>query len=149
MGLNNSAGNKYEQPFLKNLTAVTICPGPNIAHFSKVASLHEMAGHIYGRTNIITDKKRPHVFINELFIYISYLKEQFLDEVDNIDSKREKYFINFFNQLMSGIKYYREIACRRNGFCEQSIEDFNEHLDKAKSALEALGIVNPVATQFI
>ena len=36
VGLSNSAAIKYDQPFLKNFTAVTICPGPNIAYFSKV-----------------------------------------------------------------------------------------------------------------
>jgi hypothetical protein len=56
VGLNNSAGNKYEQPFLKNLTAVINCPGPNIAYFSKSVSLQEMIDDIYGRTDIITDK---------------------------------------------------------------------------------------------
>ncbi|MEP7081327.1 MAG: hypothetical protein ABI784_11395, partial [Ginsengibacter sp.] len=145
VGLSNAAAIKYEQPFLKNLTAVTICPGPNIAYFSKAASLQEMTNHIYGRTNIITDNSRPHVFINELFIYINYLRERLLDEADNMDSKREKYFLSFYNQLMSGIKYYREIVQPGNGFSEQGIEDFNYHLDKAELELEVLYIVQPVA----
>jgi hypothetical protein len=149
IGLSNAAAIKYEQPFLKNLTAVTICPGPNIAYFSKAVSLQEMTDHIYGRTNIITDNSRPHVFINELFIYINYLKERLLDEADNMDSKREKYFLSFYNQLMSGIKYYREIAQPCNGFTEQVIEDFNDHLDKGELELEALSIVHPVATEII
>src|SRR5690606_7715743 len=60
IGLSNAAPVKYEQPFLKNLRAVTICPGPNIAYFSKVVSLKEMADHIYGRTSII-DRDRKSV----------------------------------------------------------------------------------------
>lgn len=108
-----------------------------------------MTDHIYGRTNIITDNSRPHVFINELFIYINYLKERLLYEGDNMDSKREKYFLNFYNQLMSVIKYYREIVQPCNGFSEQGIEDFNDYLDKAELELEGLGIVHPVATEFI
>jgi len=108
-----------------------------------------MTDHIYGRTNIITESYRPHVFINELFIYINYLKEKLLDEEDIMDSKREKYFLNFYNQLMSGIKYYREIVQPCNGFTKKGIEDFNNHLDKAELELEVLGIVHPVATEFI
>lgn len=138
VGLSNAAALKYEQPFLKNLTAVTICPGPNIAYFSKVVSLQEMTDHTYGRTNIITDKGRPHVFINELFIYINYLKELLLDEADNMNSKREKYFLSFYDQLVSGIKYYREIVQPCNGFSEQAKADFNDHLDQAESELETL-----------
>ena len=149
IGLSNPAAIKYEQPFLKNLNAVTICPGPNIAYFSKVVSLHEMTDHIYGRNNIITDKSRPHVFINELFIYINYLKEKLLEETDMMDNKREKYFINFYNQLMSGIKYYRELVRPCNGFSEQSIENFNDHLNNCESELEALCIVDQVTNQFI
>jgi hypothetical protein len=145
IGLSNSAAIKYEQPFLKNLNAITICPGPNVAYFTKAVSLQEMTDHIYGRTNIIADKSRPHVFINELFIYIKYLKEQLLDEAENINSKREKYFLGFYNQLMSGIKYYREIVQPENGFSEQAIEDFNNHLDKAELELVALSIAHPVA----
>ncbi|MGN6264140.1 MAG: hypothetical protein ACTHM5_00630 [Ginsengibacter sp.] len=147
IGLSNPAAIKYEQPFLKNLTAVTICPGPNIAYFSKKVSLQEMTNHIYGRTNIITDKKRPHAFVNELFIYINYLKEQILDEADNMDSKREKHFLSFHDQLLTGINYYRKIVQHCNGFSEQDIEGFNNHLDKAELELEALGIVDAVATE--
>ncbi|MEO5908965.1 MAG: hypothetical protein ABIR50_06870 [Ginsengibacter sp.] len=147
VGLSNAAAIKYEQPFLRNLTAVTICPGPNIAYFSNAVSLQEMIDHIYGRTNIITDNSRPHVFINELFIYINYLKERLLNEADNMDNKKEKYFLSFYNQLMSGIKYYRELAQPCNGFTEQGIEGFNDYLGKAGLELEALCIVYPVATE--
>ena len=37
-------------PNAKRFTAV--CPGPNIAYFSKIASLEEMIDHIYGRAKI-------------------------------------------------------------------------------------------------
>jgi hypothetical protein len=145
IGLSNSAAIKYEQPFLKNLNAITICPGPNVAYFTKAVSLQEMTDHIYGRTNIIADKSRPHVFINELFIYIKYLKEQLLDEAENINSKREKYFLGFYTQLMTGINYYREIVQPCNGFSEQGIQDFNNHLDKAELELEGLPMLHLTA----
>ena len=45
-----------------------------------------------GRVNLIEDKIRPHLFINELFIYIKYLKEELLETADKMDSKKEKYF---------------------------------------------------------
>ncbi len=138
VGLSNPAANKYELNFLKNLTAVTICPGPNIAYFSKTVSLQEMANHIYGRTDIITDKSRPHVFINELFIYINYFKEKLLEETKPIDTKKEKYLSGFHNQLLAGIKYYREIVQVSNGFSGQAIENFNHQIDEAQLELEAV-----------
>ena len=138
VGLSNPAAIKYEQPFLKNLNAVTVCPGPNIAYFSKTVSLQEMTDHIYGRSNIVTDKNRPHVFINELFIYIHYFKEQLSEDANPIDKKKEKYFFGFYDQLLAGINYYKEIMLHYNGFSEKEIEDFNYHLDNAELELEAM-----------
>ena len=138
IGLSNAAANKYERPFLKHLTAVTICPGPNIAYFTNTVSLQQMTDHIYGRTNIITDKSRPNLFINELFIYIDYFKEQILEETETPDIKKYKYFSGFYQQLLNGIRYYREIADRSSEFSLGSVENFNDHLDEAEWLLKAV-----------
>ena len=61
VGLSNAASLNYSQTFIKNLDAVTICHGPNIANFSKVVSLQTMTDHIYGRENIIAGTNRPHI----------------------------------------------------------------------------------------
>lgn len=140
VGLSNPAAIKNEQRLLKNLNAVTVCPGPNIVYFSKVVSLQKMTDHIYGRTNIITDSSRPHFFINELFIYISYLEEKYLNDSDRLDRKGKIYYSNFYNSLISGIKYYREIAPLCNFFSEKSIMDFHFHLNNAELYLENLFI---------
>ena len=136
VGLSNAAANKYEQPFLKNLTAVTICPGPNIAYFSKEVSLQAMTDHIYGRSNIITDERRPHLFINELFIYIAYFKELLLQVGEPIDKKKEKYLSAFKQQLISGISYYRNLS-QTNIFFEK-IENFQKDLNEAETELQTI-----------
>jgi len=138
IGLSNSASIKYNQPFLKKLTEVTICPGPNIAYFSKTVSLREMTDHIYGRTNIVTDKNRAHVFINELFIYIEYLGKQVNEKFITLDKKREKYFIDFYNQLISGIEYYRQLNFSENIFAEKGNYDFSNSLNNAEHKLKIL-----------
>lgn len=76
VGLSNAASLKYSVPFLDKLKSVNVCPGPNIAHFSKVVSLRTMVDHIYGRSVTLTPDDRPHMFINELSLYIDYLKEK-------------------------------------------------------------------------
>lgn len=76
IGLSNAAAINYSQTLSKNLSAVNICPGPNIVNFSEVVSLQTMTDHIYGRKNILTNNYRPHMFITELNLYINYLKEQ-------------------------------------------------------------------------
>ncbi|MBN8833792.1 MAG: hypothetical protein ABS68_13670 [Niastella sp. SCN 39-18] len=149
IGLSNAASIKHEQPFLKNLPAVTICPGPNIAYFSKTVSLREMTDHIYGRNNIMRDGSRPHVFINELFIYISFLKEKLLDEAEIMDTKKEKYYLAFYNQLVAGIQYYREKAGEFCRFTNQDIHLFNEHLNKAELALDALRIGHATTAEWV
>ncbi len=63
-----------------------------------------------------------------------------MDEVDNMDSKREKYYLSFYNQLISGIKYFREMVLPCNGFSKLGIEDFNDHLEKAELELETLSM---------
>ena len=136
VGLSNAAANKYEQPFLKKLTAVTICPGPNIAYFSKEVSLQAMTDHIYGRSNIITDERRPHLFINELFIYIAYFKELLFDVTEPIDKKKEKYLSAFKQQLISGISYYRNLS-QTNIFFEK-IENFQKDLNEAETELQMI-----------
>ena len=149
VGLSNSASIKYDQPFLKNLPAVTICPGPNIAYFSRAVSLQEMTDHIYGRTNIIEYAGRPHVFINELRIYIDYLKGQFFKEAETLDAKREKYFKKFNDELQNGINYYRRIAQSHNGFPDQDVQTFNDHLNIAETELHSLGISQPEEVEAI
>jgi hypothetical protein len=108
IGLSNSASIEYHRPFVNKLNSVTICPGPNIAYFSKIVSLQEMVDHIYGRTNLLEGVKRPHMFINELRHYITYLKERY--EEAGTDEKRLQYCSKFGKNLLDGISYYRSIS---------------------------------------
>ena len=108
VGLSNAAAIKYNKPLIKNLNAVTICPGPNIIYFSRKASLQEMVDHIYGRVNLLKDVHRPHMFINELNLYIDYLEEKLVNEC-LLDAKSIKFYKTFSNNLIGGISYYHEL----------------------------------------
>ncbi len=88
------------------LKAVAICPGPNLAYFSGVYTLKEMVDHIYGRNNILNSLKRPHVFINELKIYVDYLKKEVETSLKSITEKQKSYFSSFKQNLLNGIEYY-------------------------------------------
>ena len=52
-----------------------ICPGPNIAWFSREYSLEEMVDHIYGRGYSLVPDERPHMFAKELEMYVDYVSE--------------------------------------------------------------------------
>ncbi|MBC6492601.1 hypothetical protein ACFSQD_18475 [Flavihumibacter stibioxidans] len=112
VGLSSSAALKYKEEFIRKREAVTICPGPNIVNFSRIVSLRTMTDHIYGRTNIMTNPGRPHMFITELHLYIDYLREQLEggEKADDLPEKQKKYCAAFYSNLLEGIQYYRNIG---------------------------------------
>lgn len=87
-----------------------ICPGPNIANFSKIASLEEMVGHIYGKISLLTNSQRPHVFIGEIKIYIEHLRKEVERFSLGLLSNTPAYFQEFKENLLAGIEYYRKLA---------------------------------------
>ena len=122
VGLSNSVVGAYGAQPLKGLKAVTICPGPNIAYFDQIVTLRQMTDHIYGRTNILSDPDRPHMFLKELRLNIDFIKEKIPAASD--DRKTLKEIHDFSKQLLVGIKYYRSISDQIG-----ESENFNIHLD--------------------
>lgn len=88
---------------------VSVCPGPNIAYFDKVVSLQTMVDHIYGRTTIINEASRPHMFVKELKLYVDYLKNQIAEAPSLFSEKQLKYFHEFARNLQDGIDYYKNL----------------------------------------
>ena len=135
VGLSNAASINYKQIFIKKLNAVNICPGPNIANFSKIVSLQTMTDHIYGRKDILTYPERPNMFIKELHLYIDYLKEQLENEIESSQfSKKKKYYTSFYQNLRDGILYYRRLP----GISETNRNQFVKDLYYADKELDLL-----------
>ncbi len=86
-----------------------VCPGPNIAYFSKIVTLKEMIDHIYGRVNVLNTTPRPHMFIKELRMYIDYLKNDIEKTASEMTAQKIKYFVEFKNNLLEGIRYYKDL----------------------------------------
>ncbi|MBI5025038.1 MAG: hypothetical protein HZC18_08610 [Candidatus Omnitrophica bacterium] len=119
----------------KRFTA--ICPGPNIAYFSRIVSLSEMIGHIYGRLNLLEGvAARPNMFIKELQLNIEY----FVKEVKKIapapSQKQIEYVNEFKKNLLEGIEYYRELFPRMIEETESyraqtlaQLQEFKKHLE--------------------
>lgn len=123
LGLSNAAAIKNGEIFVKNLRAVNICPGPNIVNFSEIVSLQTMTDHIYGRKNILANGDRPHMFITELNLYISFLKEQLEKDLHaNLLEGRKKYYASFYKNLNAGIAYYRELAGLTRNFYQLFVD---------------------------
>lgn len=129
-GLSTSVFIEKHIPHPHKLNAVTICPGPNLAYFSGVLTLSQMVGHIYGRGNVLNNVPRSHVFVNELRIYIDYLKKEINKNIQAISSKKEEYFNTFRGNLLSGISYYNNLLDKmqveKESFINQIKKEFEE-----------------------
>ena len=135
VGLSNSAALAHGVTFLEKYQAVNICPGPNIVNFSKVVSLKTMIDHIYGRTNLVNNPSRPHMFMAEMKLYLNYLKEQLISKYAELeDRKVRNYFKSFIGNLADAIVYYQNLpeGAVVNRQC------FDAELSKAEVALAGI-----------
>ena len=87
-----------------------ICCGPGILDFSKISTLEEMVGHIYGRLSLIANTERPHMFIKELMLYIDHLREEIKKYSLKLSFHTPAYFAKFKKNLLAGIEYYHRLA---------------------------------------
>ncbi|HEY4650657.1 MAG TPA: hypothetical protein VIG72_04540 [Pontibacter sp.] len=108
-GLANSAVQLYNISKKAAAKAVSICPGPNLAYFSGVFKLQEMVDHIYGRFNALNTTYRPHLFVNELKMYVDYWKTKKAEQLETLTDKQYKYLQSFWDNLQQGITYYKQL----------------------------------------
>jgi len=107
---------------------VTVCPGPNLAYFSKISTLKEMVDHIYGRNNLLDKGYRPHMFLKELSMYLDIFKKQMESFQKNVeDMKERRNLIKFKNNLFDGINYYKELFTEKK---KEVVEDLDRLLKK-------------------
>lgn len=130
----NNMDTKEEGP------GVSICPGPDMAYFSKIMSLKEITDHIYGRANMVTRTDRPNIFINELNIYIDFLKNKIGEARDSMNEKKVKYLSAFVKNLNDGIDYYLSLFVKRPDIFEETRSGIIIDLNAAKNALSLLDL---------
>ncbi|HAQ17935.1 MAG TPA: hypothetical protein DCR40_01725 [Prolixibacteraceae bacterium] len=100
-------------------TAVSICPGPNLAYFSSTYTLKKMVDHIYGRTNVMERTDRPNLFVKEMKMYIDYLGGKIEETIKPVSDKQKKYFDAFQENLNKGYEYYKDLFQK----CKTQLED--------------------------
>ncbi|UOB16318.1 hypothetical protein [Abyssalbus ytuae] len=141
VGLGTSALLKYNLDIKKGGDGVSVCPGPNLAYFSRKISLKEMIDHINGKINVITRTDRPNMFVKELSLYIEYLKNQILETTNNITTKQKNYLSKFAKNLCEGINYYQNLF---NNMAKESFEEIKSgvlnDLENNRQALRLLTI---------
>jgi len=115
----------------------TVCCGPGIVDFCKIATLREMLDHIYGRFSLLKSSDRPHMFVKELGLYIDYLRK----EIDNfpvgLAVNSASFLEGMRENLFKGIEYYQALSSE---LVEDSQEKFLAGLKNMKKALEPLSL---------
>ena len=117
---------------------VSVCPGPNMAYFSRQMSLKEMVDHIYGRVNVISRKDRPNMFIKELRIYIDFLKNKIEDTAATASAKEKKRLFTFVENLKEGINYYDDLFSDLKDKFEDTKNSIFSELEASRKDLNLL-----------
>lgn len=115
---------------------VVVCPGPNIAYFTKEASLKEMINHIYGRTNLIETKERPHLFVKELSMYIDHFKKEKGSYEIHPTSIKLKKLNKLKENLLEGIAYYNELFNQKINYFTENSQKIQQQLLEYKQQLD-------------
>lgn len=140
VGLGTSALLAYNLDTKTEGEGVSICPGPNMAYYSKIMSLKNMTDHIYGRDNIITRTDRPNIFIKELTIYIDYLKNKLEEVKAAMTAKEEKYLQTFTANLNEGISYYRALFQNLKNNFQEIKDEVIMALDNGEKTLNLISL---------
>ena len=139
VGLANSAYLEQGLPIKGEKQGVVICPGPNLGFFDKEVSLSEMVRHIYGYENVLQDDRRPHLFINELKLYVDYFKNEIVEFSEEITKSQVKKWESFKGNLLKGIAYYEELFAETNHF-KPKLDSIFSDLKSFKLKLEKIKI---------
>ena len=113
----------------------TVCCGPGIVDFSKLATLRDMLDHIYGRISLLTSSDRPHMFVKELGLYVDYFRKEVEYFPIGLAVNSESYLEGMRENLFKGIEYYKELSSE---LAQDSREKFLEGLTKMQESLEPL-----------
>ena len=139
VGLASSAYLEQGLPIKGEKQGVVICPGPNLGFFDREFSLSEMVRHIYGYDNVLPDDRRPHLFINELKLYVDYFKNEIVEFSEEITKSQVKKWESFKGNLLKGIAYYEELFAETNHF-KPKLDSIFSDLKSFKLKLEKIKI---------
>ncbi len=116
VGLVNSSYLESEIPIKGEKQGVVVCPGPNLAYFDKEVSLSDMVKHIYGNENVMPETNRPNIFVNELRMYVDYLKNEIEEFSESFTNSQVKKWKNFKINLIEGVNYYEKLFAETSFF---------------------------------
>ena len=114
----------------------SICPGPNIVWFNRQYSLQEMTDHIYGRGESLVSKERPHMFCQEVELYVNYF-EKLVSTMGNTPAEIN-YLKVFKENLENGIQLILSIS-EGTAYPDENLKSIPESLMIQWNRLKELG----------
>lgn len=140
VGLGNASLLENDIRIKGQAQGVAICPGPNMAYFTKVISLSKMVQHIYGKISIMEMPNRPNMFVKELKIYLDYFKNEIEDYLDEPSAPQKKKLEKFKTNLLGGITYYQDLFTEKTDVFKNGKNQLLAELEQLKESLTGIHI---------
>ncbi|PRX48834.1 hypothetical protein [Salegentibacter salegens] len=140
VGLGNASFLENDIRIKGQAQGVAICPGPNMAYFSKVVSLSKMVQHIYGKFSVMEMPNRPNMFLKELKIYLDYFKNEIEEFMEEPSAKQKKKLEKFKLNLLDGISYYQDLFTNKTTIFQNGRNKLLDELEELKNSLTAINI---------
>lgn len=112
-----------------------VCPGPNIEWFNREYTLREMADHIYGRGPSLVSEHRPHMFANEMRMYVDYF-ENLVKKFKGTD-KEIKAIREFKSNLTDGMAFCSKIA-EKKPYPGENLDSLKNDVEKESRRLKSI-----------
>ena len=116
VGLGTSALLAYNLDSRLEGEGVSVCPGPNIAYFSKIMSLKNITDHI------------------------DFLQKKLEDAKISMDINQKRYLVKFANNLEDGVTYYKNLFGELKDSFRETKSIILSELERGESKLQLIGL---------
>lgn len=116
----------------------SICPGPNVVWFNREYSLKEMVDHIYGRSESLVSSERPHMFCQEIELYVNYF-EKIISTMGDTPAEIN-YLETFRENLENGMDLILKIS-EQNPYPNENLKSIPDFVETQRSKLKQLSII--------
>lgn len=126
----------------------SICPGPNVVWFDREYSLKEMVDHIYGESESLVSADRPHMFCQEIELYVNYF-EKIISSMGDTPAEIN-YLETFRENLENGMNLILKIS-GKEPYANENLKSIPAFVEEQKEKLKLLSLnklVFPIAINF-
>lgn len=116
----------------------SICPGPNVVWFNREYSLKEMVDHIYGKSESLVSADRPHMFCQEIELYVNYF-EKIISAMGDTPAEIN-YLETFRENLENGMDLILKISSQ-NPYPNENLKSIPDFIETQKVRLKKLSII--------